>query len=64
MKKQVEFIGELKTGRQLLLIRFKKLSTFKMVRKTLAVFTVGCLQDYYERDQRKYILREFETSAW
>ena len=54
MKRQVE----VRTRRWLLLIKFKKLSTFKILRymsflalvwTTLAVFTVGCLEYYYER---------------
>ena len=54
MKRHVE----VRTGRKLSLIKFKKLSTFKMLRymsfltllwTTLAVFTVVCLEYYYER---------------
>ena len=67
MKRKVQVIPELKTGRRLLLIKFKKLPTFKMPSAfALAVFTVACVEDYYERGQSKYILIEltkFETSA-
>ena len=46
----MELIREPKTGRRLLLIKFKKLSLVKMLR-TLSVFTVGFLEDCYEWGQ-------------
>ena len=46
MKRQVEVMRELKTGRQLLLIKFKKLFTFKDATTLVISFLVFALDNY------------------
>ena len=73
MKRQAEACEILKL-RDYLLIKFKKLSTFKMLwlvyelfslcsGQLWAVFTVNYPDDFYGKGQSKYFLRNLETSA-
>ena len=71
MNSKVEVNRELKTRKPFSeLTKFKELSTFRydaviisLRYITLAVFTAGCLEDYYEKVQSKKVLRKFEISA-
>ena len=42
---------------------FKVYEFFSPCSQQLSVSTIGCLEDYYEKGQSKYILRKFETSG-
>ena len=74
MKRQVEVIRELKTGKRLSDLKgyphlrrydfsLSYMSFLAFVLDNQAVFTSACLNDYFERGQSKYILRKFETGA-